>query len=117
MSTPQPDILSLFAARLKARRLAIGLVQQDLGVALGLESRIAQARISRYETGTHVPDLKTALDLADALGVSLSSLVAESDRLGQIIESVRQLPEGQQEELVKQLSALAASSPSKSEKE
>ncbi|WHO91436.1 helix-turn-helix domain-containing protein [Xanthomonas campestris] len=92
MSTPQPDILSLFAARLKARRLAIGLVQQDLGVALGLESRIAQARISRYETGTHVPDLKTALDLADALGVSLSSLVAESDRLGQIIERCASCP-------------------------
>ncbi|WP_236726994.1 hypothetical protein [Xanthomonas cannabis] len=49
--------------------------------------------------------------------MSLSSLVAESDQLGQIIELVRQLPEGQQDELAKHLLALAASPPSKAEKE
>ncbi|WP_295943454.1 helix-turn-helix transcriptional regulator [uncultured Xanthomonas sp.] len=106
MNVRPPEILSLFAARLKARRLALGLPQQALGEALGLEGRIAQSRISRYEIELHTPDLKTAYELAEILGVSLSALVAESDRLGQIIEFVRQLSESQQEELEAQLAAL-----------
>ncbi|AOS33608.1 XRE family transcriptional regulator [Xanthomonas axonopodis pv. clitoriae] len=84
----------------------MGVPQQTVGVSLGLEARIAQSRISRYETGMHVPDLKTALELAEALGVSLSSLVADTDRLAQIIELVRQLSDEQQEELTEHLSAL-----------
>ncbi len=71
-----------------------------------MEGRIAQSRISRYEIELHTPDLKTAYELAEVLGVSLSALVAESDRLGQIIEFVRQLSESQQEELEAQLAAL-----------
>lgn len=106
MSARPPEILSLFASRLKARRLALGLPQQALGEALGLEGRIAQSRISRYEIELHTPDLKTAYELAEVLGVSLSALVAESDRLGQIFELVRQLSESQLEELEAQLAAL-----------
>ncbi|WP_080932428.1 helix-turn-helix domain-containing protein [Xanthomonas albilineans] len=106
MSASHPEILSLFAARLKARRQAVGLTQQELGAALGLEGRIAQSRISRYEIELHAPDLKTAYELSEALGVSLSALVAETDRLGQIFELVRQLSESQLEELETLLAAL-----------
>ncbi|MFL7984815.1 helix-turn-helix domain-containing protein [Xanthomonas vasicola] len=106
MSVRPPELLRLFATRLKARRQAMGLTQQDLGEALGLEGRIAQSRISRYEIELHTPDLKTAYELAEVLGVSLSALVAESDRLGQIIELIRKLSDDEQEALAKRLRQL-----------
>jgi transcriptional regulator with XRE-family HTH domain len=69
---------SIFCLRLKQARLAVGLSQEALGVAAGLDKFIASARMNRYETGIRTPDHLTTLNIAKALGVPLPFLYAET---------------------------------------
>ena len=107
MSARPPEILSLFASRLKARRLALGLPQQALGEALGLEGRIAQSRISRYEIELHTPDLKTAYELAEVLGVSLSELEELEAQLAALVRPATE-PEAAEDEVQEEDSSVEA---------
>jgi MerR family transcriptional regulator, light-induced transcriptional regulator len=60
-----------FAARLRSLRLAAGLRQQDISLALG----IAQTTVANYENGHRFPDEKTLGRIADVLSTSLDDLL------------------------------------------
>lgn len=62
---------------IKTRRLALGMTQQSLGEVAGYESA-CRATISRIESGERSPSLGSLLDIADALGVKASELLAEA---------------------------------------
>ncbi|WP_313927101.1 helix-turn-helix transcriptional regulator [Pseudoxanthomonas sp.] len=64
-------------------------------------------RISRYETGLHDPDPKTAEAIAKALGLPLAYFYATSDPLAEIILLVAKMPEDRQREAVAALKAIA----------
>jgi transcriptional regulator with XRE-family HTH domain len=85
MSDAQPKRASIFGARLRARRQALGLSQEKVGVSIGLDESCSRTRISRYETGAHEPAIATSLLLATALGVPLAYLYCEDDILAEII--------------------------------
>lgn len=70
---------SVFAARLREARLVAGLSQTALSIKAGL-TRCAVHKIE-HEGRTCV--LETGKALADALGVSLESLIAHSETLPQ----------------------------------
>lgn len=53
----------------------MGMTQVQLAKAVGLTSK----SISAYECGRAVPTLNTLIKLADALGVSLDTLVGRGD--------------------------------------
>lgn len=76
---------SIFGARLRARRQALGLSQEKVGVSIGLDESCSRTRISRYETGAHEPALATSQLLATALGVPLAYLYCEDETLAEII--------------------------------
>lgn len=80
-----------FGKRLREARLAAGLTQDALGVAIGLDEGPACIRISRYESGVHSPSLDVLWQLADALKVPPAYLVTEDDRLAQAIVRLHSL--------------------------
>jgi len=85
MSEQQRYRASFFGARLRARRKALGLSQEKVGVSIGLDESCSRTRISRYETGAHEPAIATSLLLAAALGVPLAYLYCEDETLAEII--------------------------------
>ena len=81
----------------------MGIAQDKLGVKIGLDETVASARMSRYESGVHEPPLKTARDIAHALGVPLGYLYCDDDRLAEIILAASELPAADQEQLLRSL--------------
>ena len=65
-----------FSARLRAHRHNSGLTQEDVARKTG----IAYSTYRRYEQGGTVPDLLTAIRLADFFQVSLDDLAGRTDR-------------------------------------
>ncbi|WP_312260658.1 helix-turn-helix transcriptional regulator [Limnohabitans sp.] len=93
----------MFARRLRQARLRMGIAQDKLGVKIGLDETVASARMSRYESGVHEPPIKTARDIAQALGVPLGYLYCDDDRLAEIILAASELPGADQEQLLQSL--------------
>lgn len=102
---PQTDAHAAFTLRLKQARKAAGLSQVALGVRMGIPEESASARINRYERGSSEPDLKTAEQIAKALGVSLSWLVCTDTKLAAAIESFSSLDAKTQDAFLTKLQA------------
>lgn len=66
-----------FKQNLRNLRLARGLTQQELSDAL--DGKLSQSSIGLYETGSRVPNSKSAALLAGFFGVSVSALLADDD--------------------------------------
>ena len=71
MTTPPTP--SPFPARLRRLREQAGLSAPDLAAAAG----VSRQQIHGYESGRNEPRLSTLLRLAEALGVTVSTLVDE----------------------------------------
>jgi len=78
----RPDVPG---SRILEARLARGLSQEKLGVLIGLEEGSASARISRYESGIHKPQIGTAKNIAKALKVPMGYLYTEQDEMALVI--------------------------------
>lgn len=104
-STPR----SAFGVRLRMARIAAGLPQDKLGVKAGLDEGTASARISRYESGIHEPNIAFANRLADELGVPLPYLYAADDELAKLILWFGQLNAKQRKSLLITASQLKSS--------
>ena len=66
---------SIVGRRIRERREVLGLAQEKVGVAIGIDESSSRARISRYELEVHEPPVPTAMAIADALGVPLAYLI------------------------------------------
>ncbi|WP_144636083.1 helix-turn-helix domain-containing protein [Bordetella genomosp. 13] len=77
--------LTLVGRRLRAARLAAGVPQDQLGVAVGIDEEAASARISRYETGVHEPAHQIVDLLAQALNVPTAYIYCADDELADVI--------------------------------
>lgn len=76
---------SVFGVRLRLARKAAGIPQDKLGVLAGLDEASASARISRYESGVHEPNIAFAERLAAALNVPAAYFYAADDELARLI--------------------------------
>ena len=76
---------------MRSRREELGWSQEKVGVLIGIDESSARARISRYELGTHEPPVKTAQQIADALGVPLAYLYCEDDELACVLMALSAL--------------------------
>lgn len=104
---PHADARAVFAARLKAERLAAGLTQQALGVLAGVPEDVARTRINRYERAVHDADQATAQRIADALGMPLAALYADSDAMAKAIKAFAALTPAEQRAVAEELSEKA----------
>ncbi|AOD14665.1 transcriptional regulator [Xanthomonas fragariae] len=101
MTSPNArSVRVVFAARMKKRRKTLRLSQKALGVLMGLPEDVAGVRINRYERAVHECDSETAQKMADALGVSLAYLYAETDELAEMIQEFSKLTHNEQQELL-----------------
>ena len=89
-----------FGARLRTRRLALGMSQEKVGVSIGLDESCSRTRISRYETGAHEPAIATSQLLATVLGVPVAYLYCEDDVMAEIIRRIHALEEKAKETLL-----------------
>ena len=64
-----------FKTRLKELRLSRKLSQQ----ALGLELKVSQAAIARWEAGTQIPNIENAIAIAKFFSVTADYLLGLSD--------------------------------------
>jgi transcriptional regulator with XRE-family HTH domain len=76
---------------MRQARERLGVPQDKLGVMIGLDEETASARISRYETGVHEPQIAIARSIAKALKVPLAYLYCDEDELAFIIDGASRL--------------------------
>lgn len=89
-SVPQ-ELSNVVGRRIRARREALQWSQEKVGVLIGIDESSSRARISRYELGTHEPPVKTARQIAEALGVPLAYLYCEDDEVAELLLALRRL--------------------------
>lgn len=61
----------MFEKNLKEYRERKGFTQNELGVLVG----VTQGAIAQFENGSSLPNIKTAVRIAEALGVTCEQLV------------------------------------------
>jgi len=86
---------NLFGKRLRSARERIGIPQDKLGIAIGLDEGCASARISRYETGVHEPALVIATKLAQALKVPTAYFYCQRDSVADLLLAMASLSEAE----------------------
>ena len=88
---------NLYGMRLKEARKRTSLSQTHLGILAGFDEFSASARMSQYETGKHLPDLGTAIRLAEVLDVPLAYFFCPDDGLADLIQLYHHLENDQQQ--------------------
>jgi transcriptional regulator with XRE-family HTH domain len=92
--------ISLFGKRLREARRRMGIPQDKLGVLIGMDESCSSARISRYETGVHEPQIATVEKLAKALKVPLPYFFCEDDCMAEILIHYANLDKSQKIQLL-----------------
>ncbi len=82
---------SVVGQRMRGLREQLGLSQESVGVAIGIDESSSRARISRYELGVHEPPVPTARLIADALGAPLTYLYCEDDDIADLLLALHRL--------------------------
>ena len=91
MSSNASRTTSIVGRRMKELREELGWSQEKVGVAIGIDESSSRARISRYELGVHEPPLPTARLIAHAMGVPLSYLYCEDDKVAALLLALHRL--------------------------
>jgi transcriptional regulator with XRE-family HTH domain len=94
---------SIVGRRIRERREVLGLAQEKVGVAIGIDESSSRARISRYELGVHEPPVPTARAIAGALGVPLAYLYCEDDNVAALLLALHQLKPGARDRKVAEM--------------
>jgi len=94
---------SVFGRRLRERRLAQGLSQEALGVAIGVEESSSRGRISRYELGINEPAVAISRLLAKALNVPLGYFYCDDDLEAEALLVIHRVGEADKRRIVETL--------------
>jgi len=87
----ESELRKRLGAELRQARLALHLTQADVAEKVNTDPET----ISRFERGSTLPSLTRLLDLADALGVTVASLLgAASPREADEMDELRQVLAG-----------------------
>jgi transcriptional regulator with XRE-family HTH domain len=78
----------------------MGIPQDKLGVAVGMDEGTSSARISRYETGIHEPAFAIAANMAQVLQVPVAYFYCEDDRLADFLVTYAKLTDGQKTQVL-----------------
>lgn len=86
----EPPSTSIVGRRMQDRREALGLAQEKVGVAIGIDESSSSARINRHELGVHQPPFPTARLIANAMDVPLAYLYCEDDKVAELLLTLYQ---------------------------
>ncbi len=90
LSSPS-RVPSVVGQRIRGLREQLGLSQESVGVAIGIDESSSRARISRYELGIHEPPVPTARLIASVLGAPLTYLYCEDDSIAALLLALHKL--------------------------
>ena len=99
---------SIVGRRMRERREALGLAQEKVGVAIGLDESSARARISRYELGVHEPPYATVKLLANVLDVPPPYMYCEEQDIADLLLALHKVPSKVRKQKVDAMMALVA---------
>jgi transcriptional regulator with XRE-family HTH domain len=102
--------ISIVGRRMRERREALGLAQEKVGVAIGLDESSARARISRYELGVHEPPFATVKLLANVLEAPPPYMYCEEQDIAELLLALHKIPSKLREQKVGALMAQIADS-------
>ncbi len=91
---------SIVGRRIRERREALGLAQEKIGVAIGLDESSARARISRYELGIHEPPFATVKLLANALDAPPPYMYCEDEAMAELLLAIHNIPSKQRNQKI-----------------
>jgi len=77
--------MSVFGKRLKKLREAAGLTRTQLGIDAGLDEASVSARMSQYESGKHLPELRVITKIGKVLDAPAAYFFAEFDELAELV--------------------------------
>jgi len=100
---PAPSPLGVVALRLKQAREAVGISQRGLGIAAGLDPTVASPRISQYEAGKHMPNVRSLELIGKVLGKPVPFFYAADDTLAEAIVLLAQMSVKTRKEALKAL--------------
>ena len=103
MSKSIQPLSNIFGQRLRARRLALGLSQEAVGVAIGIDESCSRTRISRYETGSSEPAMDISQLLAKALQVPVGYFYCDDDLEAEALLIIHAVSEDQKRRIVETL--------------
>ena len=103
MSKSYQPVSSVFGLRLRARRLELGLSQEAVGVAIGIDESCSRTRISRYETGKTEPAIAIGQLLARALQVPVGYFYCEDDLEAEALLIIHAVTQDQKQRIVEVL--------------
>jgi len=103
MSKPSQTLLSIFGQRLRAQRQALGLSQEALGVAIGIDESCSRTRISRYETGASEPAMDISRLLAKVLDVPVGYFYCDDDLEAEALLIIHAVNKDQKRRIVETL--------------
>ena len=103
MSNLTSGVFTVFARRLRERRQALGLSQEAVGVAIGIDESCSRTRISRYETGKHEPADSICRLLAKVLAVPVGYFYCDDDLEAEALLIIHALTQDQKERIVETL--------------
>lgn len=79
--------LAEFGRRVTHSRLAIGYTQREAARAAGIN----ESHWSHFETGNRQPNMRNAIAIADALGVSLDYLLGRVERPDEFVPTYKKV--------------------------
>ena len=100
MQNEQKQQSSIVGRRMRERREALGLAQEKVGVAIGLDESSARTRISRYELGVHEPPFPTVKQLANILEVPTPYMYCEDEDIAMLLLAINKIPSKQRKQKV-----------------
>lgn len=109
MSGTSRSTSSIVGRRLRERREALGLAQEKVGVAIGLDESSARARISRYELGVHEPPYETVKLLAEVLQATAPYFYCEQEDIAELLLALHAIPAQHRKDMVKTMVDLVSS--------
>lgn len=93
----------VFSQRLTLARERAGLSQKQLGILAGMDPAVASPRINQYERGKHEPQLRTAKQLAEVLGIPAAFFYTEDELLAQLLLQWNELSVRQKKAVLKSI--------------
>jgi transcriptional regulator with XRE-family HTH domain len=100
--------ISIVSRRMRERREALGLAQEKIGVAIGLDKSSARATISRYELGVHEPPFAAVKLLANVLEVPPPYMYCEEQDIAELLLALHKIPSKLRKQKMGALMALMA---------
>ena len=97
------QVKSFFTERLKQARKKMKISQKDLGINIGIDPSSASGRMNHYETGRHMPDIKTLKKMAKELNVPVNYFFCESEESANLACLIDKLDDEAKHKLIKLL--------------